>query len=116
MEFIKRIHRELAKVFAQLYNSLPEDTKALIYNASSVLVSTVGLLALSDAKTIVDGLSNPYLIALGVFLITVLSAIINLLQKKLVDLGTRKLAAEGDKQTLNVLSQKINKTKRIIQG
>jgi hypothetical protein len=116
MQRIRAVLDLLSKLFAKFYEVLPSSFRITFFNASSVLLTVVSGLALGDLKTFVETVQDPYKAALGVFAIAIFSGVINEIQKKIADHGTKLLAAERNQGTLNVLSRQINDKQKLIKG
>lgn len=107
MDKLKSSLGTVAKLFARVYNSIPSRLKVVVFSSSSVVASGVLGLLIADIQAL--QISNKYLIVIVGGSIP----IINELQKVVVEAGTKILATEGDKKTLQALDIKIEQTETL---
>ncbi len=104
---------KIAKVFARIYNTVPQGLKVLLYSASSTMTVSLLFLFIDDLKALLikaDRYESVFLI----FLISIIGGVINNIQKLLTDLGESKLVREGDKTIVDNLEAKVEKTQEIL--
>jgi len=111
---MKGFFQEVAKLWAKFYNWLPSKIKIAMYVATSTIAASLVLLLikfLTDMNT-----DNEILEILVSAIIPVLVIIANILQKMVVDYGTKLLALTNDIATIDMLKEKVVDTKVLIKS
>lgn len=111
---MKNFLQMLSKWFAKFYNWLPQKIKIAVYVATSTVVA--GLITLLiKYLTDLDTPSEVLAVIISGFL-PVLTIIVNILQKIIVDYGTKLLAMDDDTSTIDMLKEKVVDTKTLINS
>jgi len=98
----------LVKLVTKFYASFSPRLRVYIYSATSLLIAT--FLGLLSRDILALDISNEYLVTFLVFV----TGLINVIQKEVTDLGTQKLAEQGDVKTIGRLVTRIEDTKAIL--
>ena len=111
---MKKFLESMSKLFAKFYNWLPQKIKIAVYVATSTIVA--GLITLLiKYLTEMDITSEALGIIVSAF-IPVLTIIVNIIQKSIVDYGTKLLALADDTTTIDMLKEKVVDTKSLIKS
>lgn len=114
MKTLTAIKEFLQKLVAQIYNRMPARLKIGVMVFLSTVSAGFLTLFVADLNQLSEALQNEYLRTLIFALIPLVTIVINILQEEAVKAGTKLLAAEGDRKTINILADKVKKTKEII--
>lgn len=109
---LKKTAQEIAKVLAVFYNWIPTKYRSGIYGIVSLFVTSISTLLVADLSKIHT--DNAYIAAVLVSAVGLFHIFVNIVQQKLVELGTKLLAAEGNEQVVENLQVKMVETKKLI--
>lgn len=102
----------LSKWFAKFYNWLPQKIKIAVYVATSTVIANLITLLIKYLTDLDTGSEILSIIITG--FLPVLTIIVNILQKGIVDYGTKLLAMDDDTSTIDMLKEKVNDTRSLI--
>jgi len=100
-------------LFAKVYNPLHPKLKIALMVTTSFIVSGVINLLIRDMTNFNEAVTNEYLQIIIAGLIPLLTAVVNVVQEIYVKAGTKVLAAQGDPDTIQKLTESIA-TKRVL--